>query len=927
MRRLVWILVLSLAGIVLTVQTVNFYSEWLWYESVGYGDVFWTMYTGEYGLGAAYFLAFWLIAGVNLFVAQRSTVVQVSPEGAVFQQAFTAASKTVQWLLYGGLMFLAYVMSAAPASKWLRVVQYLKGEDFGSTDAVFGLDIGFYVNRLPFLQSFTNWLFMVLIVSMLAVLAVYFLRRGILLMPQGIRLGARARRHIMLIGACIFGVYVFDYYLTSFDVLFRDNGVVFGAGYTDVHARVTGYRLLMVTAALGVVGCLISAAKNSWKWIGWSVGIHLGVAVVMLILYPAIMQKFIVGPNELEKEKEFIVESIRQTRRAYELDKIEEKDFEYELSLTGQDIRDNHLTIKNVTLWDYRPLGDSYTQLQGIRPYYTFVDIDIDRYVINGEYRQVMLAGRELNTELLGTGSNWINNTFVYTHGHGVVMSPVNVVTQEGQPEFMLKNIPTESTVDLSVARPEIYFGEIQSDREYIIVKTSKEEFDYPLGETNKHTFYEEESGISIGSFWRKVMFAIRFGKFNILLNDYVQPQSRIIFYRNIRDRVEKIAPYFRYDRDPFLVVENGRLYWILDGYSISDMYPYARMSFERQTSPFEPARAYNYIRNSVKVVIDAYNGQTTFYSFQPENDPVVRLYANVFPSVFKSIDQMPDYLRKHLRYPQDLFDIQARLFAVYHMDDPNVFFNREDVWTVSQEKYGDAVQQMESYYVIMKLPNESREEFLLMVPFNPGNKSNMVAWFCARSDGDNYGKLLVYKFPKTELVYGPMQVESRIDQTPEISEKLSLWNQQGSRVTRGNLLVIPIRKSILYVEPLYLQSEQSRMPELKKVIVAYGNSIFMEDNLEIGLEKIFGQGVVQRGDLPLGRESGQLAVKSSAESGSTQESARLIRDLSRSAMNNFNSAQEAIRKGDWRKYGEELDKLRKDLERLVDQSQGLKSP
>lgn len=919
MRRLIALIGAGVLAVILTVQTAEFYSELLWFESIGFGDSFWTMYLSEYGFGAAYFLAFWVIVGINLLIVSRVPIVQVSQQGAVFQQAMAWVSKPAKAIFYVVLVFLAYVMAATPASRWMRVMQYWHSENFGTTDAVFGNDIGFYINELPFIQSTINWLFMVTIVSVLAVLVAYFMKRGVTLTPQGVTLHPTARRHVFMLGGLLFALYAVDYYYTVFDVLFNDHGVVFGAGYTDIYARVTGYRMLIVTSALGMAGCVVAAFRNSWKWVGWSVGVHVAVAVVMLIAYPAIMQKFIVGPNELEKEKPYIVESIRQTRLAYELDRIEERNFNFELSLTGQDIRDNHLTIKNVTLWDYRPLGDSYAQLQGIRPYYVFADIDIDRYVINGEYRQVMLSGRELKADLLGSGSNWINNTFVYTHGHGVVMSPVNVVTQEGQPEFILKNIPTESVADIALERPEIYFGEIQSPHDYIIVKTSKEEFDYPLGESNKQATYLEESGVGIGTFWSKMMFAIRFQKLNILLNDYIQPQSRIIYYRNIRQRVEKIAPFIRYDRDPFMVVENGRLYWILDGYTASDQYPYARMSYERPASPFEAGRSFNYLRNSVKVVIDAYNGTTTFYSFRPENDPLIRIYSRIFPKVFRPLNEMPDGLRKHLRYPQDLFDIQAKLFAVYHMEDPNVFFNREDVWSISEEKYGDTVQQMESYYVIMKLPNEAREEFLLMVPFNPNNKSNMIAWFCARSDGDHYGKLLVYKFPKSELVYGPMQVESRIDQTPEISEKLSLWNQQGSRVTRGNLLVIPIRNSVLYVEPLYLQSEQSRMPELKKVIVAYGNSIFMEDNLEIGLEKIFGLGVAGRQTLA------SVAVDLKALEKTALTTGRVplaIRDLSRSAMNSYNAAQDAIRKGDWKKYGEELEKLRKDLEKLVDQTQ-----
>jgi hypothetical protein len=574
-------------------------------------------------------------------------------------------------------------------------------------------------------------------------------------------------------------------------------------------------------------------------------------------------------------------------------------------------------------LWDYRPLRDSYSQLQEIRPYYNFYDVDIDRYHLNGEYRQVMLSGRELNLQKIGS-DNWINKTFIYTHGHGLVMSPVNVVTTEGQPEFFIKNIPPTFSVDVKIDRPEIYFGELQSIDDYIIVKTSKEEFDFPMGEKNQHTFYKENSGVEIGSLGRKILFAIRFGKLNFLLNDYIQPESKIIYYRNIYDRVNKIIPYIKMDNDPYMVVENGRLYWIYDGFTTTDQFPYAKMSYDHSASPFSRGRSYNYIRNSVKVVIDAYNGATDIYSFNPESDPLIRVYSKIFPGVFKAIETMPDYLKKHLRYPQDLFDIQAQLFAQYHVEDANVFFNREDEWNTATEKYGDDVQRMESYYVIMKLPEESKEEFLLMIPFTPNTKPNMIAWFCARSDGEHYGKLLVYKFPKTELVYGPMQVESRIDQTPEISEKLTLWNQQGSRVTRGNLLVIPIKNSVLYVEPLYLQSEQSKMPELKKVIVAYENYIYMEDNLESGLEKIFGAGVATAGEKAITATMASVSESTKSASAVSPELAKAIRDLSRSAMENYNNAQDALKKGNWAKYGESLERMKKDLEKLAEKSKGL---
>jgi uncharacterized membrane protein (UPF0182 family) len=920
MKRLIALMISAIFAFFLVSSFVDFFSEQLWFESLGYTKAFWTIYTTEYIVGAIYFLIFWLLVGTNIFIASRVKPVFLTTTVNPFEQVVSLAAKPAKYMFFGLLLFVSYVMSATPAGKWMRVLQFFQNEPFGQTDSIFGKDIGFYIFELPFYQSAVNWIFGVLIVSIIAIMAVHIFKKSIGLGPQGIQFSLQAKRHIMVLIGLILLLYVLDYRYSAYDILYKDNGIVFGAGYSDVNAALLGYRVMMVMAALGGLGALISAVRGSWKIMAWSAAVPVAAAFVMLSIYPSMIQRFVVKPNELEKEKPYIEENIRQTRRAYQLDKITEQDFKYDLTLTASDVHANNLTMKNVTLWDYRPLKDSYSQLQEIRPYYSFNDVDIDRYMINGEYRQVMLSAREINLDKIG--SNWINKTFIYTHGHGIVMSPVNVVTTEGQPEFFIKNIPPENSIKLKLDRPEIYFGETLSRDDYIIVKTSKEEFDYPLGDSNQHTFYKEDAGVDIGSFGQKVLFAIRFGKFNLLLNDYIQSQSKIIYYRNIAERVKKIVPYLKLDRDPYIVAENGRLYWIYDAFTTTDQYPYAKMSFEKSGERYGFAKPYNYIRNSVKIVIDAYNGTTNFYAFNPQEDPLIRVYSKIFPDVFKPISEMPDFLKRHLRYPQDFFDIQANLFTLYHVEDANVFFNREDNWNVADEKYGDNVQRMESYYVIMKLPQQSKEEFLLMLPFTPNSKTNMIAWFCARSDGENYGKLLTYKFPKSELVYGPMQVESRIDQTPEISEKLTLWNQQGSRVTRGNLLVIPVKNSIIYVEPLYLQSEQSKLPELKKVIVAYDKYIFMEDNLEMGLEKIFGSSL---SDLNKEKAAaigeGKAVDLSKNLAGVSGEAIKAIRELSRLAMEDYTNAQEALKKGNWAKYGEHLDKLKKDLEKLMEKS------
>lgn len=920
MKKFITLIVIAVLAIILVRSFVDFYSELLWYRSMNYEETFWTIYTTEYVVGFVYFIVFWVIIGLNVWIASRIQPAFSAAMGSMFQQQIRALTKPAKLIFFGILLFISYVMSAGPATNWMRVLQFLHSEKFGEVDAVFSKDVGFYVYELSFYQSTINWLFALVVISILATGAVYIFKGSILMQPQGFDFGAAAKRHLMILISLIFALYVFDYHFASFDVLYNDNGIVVGASYTDVNALLVGYKIMMAVALIAMGLALAGAFRGVWKLCFGAVALQIIAAIILLKAYPAIIQKLVVTPNMLEKEKPYILENIKQTRRAYELDQIEERDFNYALNLTSGDIAANDLTIKNVTLWDYRPLRDAYSQLQEIRPYYNFSDIDVDRYRINNEYRQVMLAARELNLAKTGGNDNWINKTFIYTHGHGIVMSPVNVVTQEGQPEFFIKNIPPDVHADIKLDRPEIYFGEQQSIDDYVIIKTSKEEFDYPLGEANQWTFYKENAGVDIGSFGRKILFAIRFNKFNILLNDYIQSQSKVIYYRNIRDRVSKIAPFIRYDHDPYMVVADGRLYWIFDGFTKTDKYPYATMSYESARDNFGYRDQFNYIRNSVKVVIDAYNGQTTFYSFNPESDPLIRVYGKIFPGVFKPITDMPENLKSHLRYPQDLFDIQSRHYETYHIEDVNVFFNKEDIWHIPFEIYGSEEQLMESYYTIMRLPGEKKEEFILMIPYTPRDKTNMIAWMCVRNDGENYGKRIVYRFPKTELVYGPMQVEARIAQTPDISEKLSLWNQQGTNVTRGNLLVIPINNSLIYIEPLYLQSQQSKLPELKKVIVAYSNYIYMEDNLEIGLNKIFGGlsdlkiGMIETANL-------QTAVEGKNIPG---DILKVIKSLSRSAMDNYNNAQDALKKGNWAKYGEELEKLRKDLERLVKESGGM---
>ncbi len=557
--------------------------------------------------------------------------------------------------------------------------------------------------------------------------------------------------------------------------------------------------------------------------------------------------------------------------------------------------------MKNVRIWDDQPLGTTYGQLQEIRLYYDFVDVDIDRYMINGELRQVMLSGRELNYGAVSaTAKSWVNQHLQYTHGYGLTMSPVNVVTTEGLPDLWIQDIPPESKVGLEVTRPEIYFGELTNH--YVLVRTGAEEFDYPVGDQNAYTRYAGDGGVGIGALWKKLTFAAYFGSVDMILSNYLEDETKILLRRNIRERVHTLVPFLEVDSDPYLVLHEGRLVWMLDAYTSSNRYPYSESVRNGR---------FNYLRNSVKIVVDAYHGAVEFYVADTD-DPLIKTYSKVFEGVFRSMDEMPADLRDHVRYPVDFFNVQAGKYMAYHMQDPTVFYNKEDMWTLPKEQYDGQTRPMQSYYLIMKLPEEDSAEFVLLVPFSPTNKDNMISWLAARSDGGDYGKLILYQFPKQKLIFGPRQIESRIDQVPEISEQLTLWNQGGSRVVRGNLLVIPIEDSLMYVEPLYLQAETSELPELKRVIVSYENRIAMETTLDLALAKVFG--VVPDGQVAADATEQEVAAQDVRDSADW-------RALALQAQTTLAAAEEAQRAGDWAAYGEALEALRRDLSALGTQA------
>jgi len=639
----------------------------------------------------------------------------------------------------------------------------------------------------------------------------------------------------------------------------------------------------LLVAVLTTVSILRS--RNGLLWAG--VGLYIAV-VLGGWAYPAVVQRFSVGPNELAKETPYIQYNIAATRKAFGLESIEERELRGDSALTRSDISANLRTVNNIRLWDQQPLLDTFAQIQEIRTYYDFQSVDNDRYRINGETQQVMLSARELSASSL-PNRNWINERLTFTHGFGLTLGPVNQATAEGLPVLFIKDIPPVSSPasSLRIQRPEIYFGETSSDHVY--VKTSAKEFDYPSGEENVFAAYAGDGGVSIGSIWRQLLFATRFADMKLLLSNDLTPESRVLFHRNIQDRLRQVAPFLRFDSDPYMVISEGRLFWIADAYTVSDRYPYSQ----------PVAGGINFIRNSVKAVVDAYHGDVTLY-IADKDDPLVQTYARIFPDILHSLDEMPADLRAHLRYPEDIFKIQAAVYSTYHMDQPQVFYNKEDQWNVpSTAGTGSEgqTQVMAPYYTIMKLPEESTEEFILMLPFTPALKDNLAAWMAARADGDNYGRLVVYRFPKQTLVYGPKQIMARINQDPEISRQLTLWNQRGSQVILGNLMVIPIEKSLIYVQALYLRAEAGKIPELRRVIVAAENRIAMEPTLEASIAAIFGSTAPQPTPQP---------TETPANTTTQTESQGLF-GLARQ---HYDSALQAQREGDWARYGEEIRKL-----------------
>ncbi|WP_346291991.1 UPF0182 family protein [Sphaerothrix gracilis] len=913
-RILIFLLVVFLALLLLSRTLVHLLTESWWFEATGFADVFWTRITWQVGIWLATFVAYGLLLSINYWLAMRLTRDRPFSVHANFNlQPY--AQVLPRYVAYGVIFLLTLSAAGRSVSAWETILKHLNPTAFNLSDPIFSQDISFYFFHLPFYEALQRGLLGLLVWCILLAVAVYA-AKGEIRPERGWKyfLTGEAKTHLCILLAIAALTVAFGFWLERYELLYSAGGVVFGAGYTDVHARLHAYWLMsFVTVAIAVL-FLISLGRSGFSLPTVGIAFYLGVLLLINGVYPWFQQKFIVEPNELEKERPYIENNIEFTRAAYDLDRVQAEDFPAESELSQADIANNQSTLDNIRLWDYRPLLSTYKQLQEIRLYYLFNDVDIDRYTLDGDYRQVMLAARELDfAEVPEQAQTWVNQRLKYTHGYGLVMSPVNQVTPNGLPELFVQDIPPESTVDLAVDESSIYYGERTNT--YIFTGASTPEFDYPLGDENAFTKYEGPGGVPMGSFWRRLAYAFDFNSFKILISNYFTPDSKIHYYRQVLNRVRHIAPFLKFDSDPYATLIDGRLHWIIDAYTISDRYPYsdplARNVMGNAVLSDNLRQIINqnsnYMRDAVKVVIDAHDGTPQFFVVD-EQDPVLATYRQIFPNLFIGSDRIPAAIKAHFRYPLDYFQAQAQMYQAYHMANSEVFYNREDLWRFPQQVYEGDQRQMQPYYIIMRLPDAEQEEFILIIPFTPVNKDNMVAWMAARSDGENYGRLLLYEFPKQELVYGPSQVDARIDQNPDISQQLTLWSQEGSRVIRGDLLVIPIQQSLLYVEPVYLRAEQGELPELKRVIVAYGDQTVMANNLETALATVFGAATSE-------------AIAPEAPAAEATVSPNLDPQLVQSAITAYEQGQAALRSGDWQRYGEAQQELETLLQQLNQQA------
>jgi uncharacterized protein len=899
------LILLALLALTTVVPAVaEFYTDWLWFKEVGFEQVFVRSLTARSTVTAATGFVVFFVLWANLVVVFRSmrprhfTIATAAGPQMIFMDP---QRYRPQVMLAAAIP--ALLMGLYAGSRWETWLYFLYATPFGKVDPILGHDIGFYVFTLPLLEMLYGTLIGTLALAAVVTVAAYVFAGEAGLDPaRGPYASKSAVRHLATLVAALLLALAFGAWLQIAQLLTTPSGVVAGASYADVHARMPALRVLVVAALAGAAvtvwqGVMSGHLRSLWIAAGLYLLVSLGGGG-----YAAIIQRFVVAPNEQVRETPFIVHNIKATREAFALDRVEERGLSGDARLTRADLERNAATIENVPLWNERPLLDTFSQLQEIRTYYDFKAVDNDRYTINGKYRQIMLSARELDSASLPSRT-WINEHLTFTHGYGLTLGPVNEVAAEGLPVLFIRDLPLVSTVDLKVTQPAIYYGELPND--HVFVNTRTEEFDYPRGEDNVFAAYKGRGGVPLSNVFRRLMFAIRFRSTDTFFSPNLTVESRVMMHRRVADRVRRIAPFLTYDPDPYLTISDGRLVWMQDVYLTSNRYPYST-----SISGDPRAARLNYIRNAVKVTIDAYHGTTMFHLLDP-SDPIAMTIGRMFPGLLQPIETMPEDLRTRLRYPHGMFSLQASMFATFHMMNPAVFYNREDQWEVPSFDVGGQPVSMSPYYTVMKLPGEKGPEFIQMLPFTPRQKDNLAAWMVARSDGDQYGRLMVFQFPKQTVVFGPRQIAARISQDQVIAPQITLWNQQGSEVIQGTLLVIPIEESLIYIRPLYLRADGGLIPELKRVIVAYQNQIVMEETLERGLDRLFP-----------GRTAPPPAAEPSVETpgpvGKPAPVTPADTDLAAQARAHYQRALQAQREGNWALYGEEIKRLGEVLEKMA---------
>jgi len=901
--------------LVLAAMAATLYTEVLWFDEVGFTEVFWTGVWARIGLGAVFGMIFTFLLLLNLWIVRKITnparLFTVSDQ--ILERYRATLQPYTKWIVAGGAILFGLFAGSGASVQWRNWLLFSNAQDFGSTDPVFARDIGFYVFRLPFHRFLFTWGFSTLLVITIVVGVAHYLMGGIRPQARSDRVAPEVRAHLSVLLGLMVLVKAWGYRLDQYELLYSGRGTVTGASYTDVNAQLPAFKLLVVIALVVSVFFLINARFKNWILPIAGIAILALTSILAGGAYPAVVQRFRVTPNERQLEADFIKRNIDATRLAYAIDGITPTSFPAEGGVDAQDVEDNIPTVQNIRLWEPSVLIDQYVTLQRIKPYYEFLDVDIDRYDFNGDRRQVMLAAREVDTAGLSPDAQtWLNQHLVYTHGYGIVANRVDRVTGEGQPDFVLRDIPPRPTEPGGprLEQNQIYFGEVNRPA-FVVGNTTQDELDYPSGAGEREgseqvTKYDGEGGIEMGSVVRRAAFAWRFRDVNLMISSAIHRESRIMFRRQILDRARHVAPFLQFDRDPYIAIVDGRLVWMLDAYTSTDMYPYSERLDFGGVSGGSVDGVGNYIRNAAKFVIDAKEGTVTGYAWD-EEDPILQAWMQVFPDLFLPRSEMPDELLAHVRYPEGQFMIQSNRLATYHITNPIDFYGKGDAWSVARDP-DPRINPLQSppvppYYVLQNLPGEEGLDFVIVRPFTPANRQNLSAYLVAHSDPDKYGKLVLYRFPNSDAIFGPEQVQARINQDPAVAQQISLWDQQQSEVIYGNLLIVPLGDSLLYVQPLYLLGEGSRLPELKRVVAVTGNTVRMADTLPSALTAIF-EGLpsdIEGEDEPLGQTAEAILIE--------------VRE-------HLEAAQAALERGDLAGYAREVDAARRAAERAA-QEQG----